>query len=109
MKKLNISEIKAEADKIINISEFNNIITASWLQRLATVHCQYNGFYSFTYKGKKIFVESDLLYSVDNQNPYTFKEIVDGNDLETISINQISKLEINESCYIGIVEIKRLS
>lgn len=57
MKKLSVSEIKADADKVLTLSEFNQIITAKWLQRLAEAHCQYNNYYTCTYEGEKIFVE----------------------------------------------------
>lgn len=49
-------------------------------------------------------------YSIDNQECCTLDEIISENDELTGSeINAIENLMINEACWVGIVEIERIS
>jgi hypothetical protein len=51
------------------------------------------------------------LYSVDNNDPVTITDLMMGNpnDIDLLkSIPAIARLKINESLFVGIVEIKRV-
>lgn len=48
-------------------------------------------------------------FSVDNQKSVSFYDITAYNDLTDYEINQLAFMNINDTIYIGIVGIKRLS
>lgn len=49
-------------------------------------------------------------YSVDNQDACTLDEIIrDNDDLSKDVINSISTLEVGESTFVEITEVKRIS
>ena len=47
-------------------------------------------------------------FSIDNQNPVSRNEIVNNNELANSDLISLDALNINESCYMGIVEVKRI-
>jgi hypothetical protein len=48
-------------------------------------------------------------FSIDTQEPVTIDEIIEGNeDLSREDIRQIDNLQVGESCFIGVTEVKRV-
>lgn len=55
-------------------------------------------------------MENLKLFIVDNQEDDLARldQIIDDNELTDEQINLLDSLEIDENCYIGIIEIKRV-
>jgi len=47
-------------------------------------------------------------FTIDNQTETTLNELIQANELDQNTINELINLKVNESYFIGICEIKKL-
>lgn len=50
-----------------------------------------------------------MIFQIDNHTETTLNELIQANELDQITINELINLKVNESYFIGICEIKKLA